>query len=74
MNKQRVRESLQKFDFQGLFLDDLGWDSASSTLPISLNGHDFKLAAVAEKRRHCLLHLLTRFENDDRTHHASATD
>ncbi|MDD5677041.1 MAG: Eco57I restriction-modification methylase domain-containing protein [Kiritimatiellae bacterium] len=50
MNKQRVKESLQKGDFQSLFLDDLGWDSASGTLPVSLNGHDFHLTAVAEKR------------------------
>jgi hypothetical protein len=43
LNAQRARETLQKFDFQRLFVDELGWTQAKAPKPRSwsVKGKDF---------------------------------
>ncbi len=45
----QVREALHAFDFQRLFLDELGWDNPPGNLVIEVDGQDYRLEAVAEK-------------------------
>jgi hypothetical protein len=46
----RIRHSLQTFDFKSLFVQELGWEKHSGTLPITADGKTFSLQALAEKR------------------------
>jgi hypothetical protein len=41
---------LQAFDFKKLFIQELGWDKHSISLPVAVDGRTFILQAVAEKR------------------------
>ena len=46
-----LRPYLQDFDFTKLFIEGLGWDHPPTTpLPVTVDGHDFNLAPVAQKR------------------------
>ncbi len=46
----RVRQHLAEFDLVPLFVEELGWDRYNGRLPVSVDGHEFVLAGVAEKR------------------------
>ena len=46
-----LRPHLQDFDFTNLFIERLGWDYLPATpLSISVEGHDYTLSPVAQKR------------------------
>ncbi len=47
----RTRRHLQDFTFRDLFIEEMGWDSAPrQPLRLSVDGEDFELRPVAEKR------------------------
>lgn len=50
MNKTRARKYLQHFDFEALFIEELGWDVYDARLPVTINANAYTLQAVAEKR------------------------
>ncbi|MGB8170910.1 MAG: hypothetical protein WCF18_25635 [Chthoniobacteraceae bacterium] len=59
LDKSAAKPRLQKFDFAGLFTQELGWDRHKVTLPVSVGGHDFAVQAVAEKRGFVAYHCAT---------------
>ena len=44
-----LRSSLQAFDFTSLFVAGLGWNHFRDSLELPIDGHEYKLAPVAEK-------------------------
>jgi hypothetical protein len=46
----RIREPLRAFDFNKLFIEELGWDRHTSHLDVPVDGQVFTLNAVAQKR------------------------
>ena len=46
----RTRHYLKSFDFEKLFIEELGWDRHSTRLPILVDGHTYILQGFAEKR------------------------
>ncbi|MBW2708895.1 MAG: hypothetical protein JRD04_06380 [Deltaproteobacteria bacterium] len=50
LNIGRTRKLLQQFDFENLFIEELGWNRYSEQLLISVGANAFPLDAVAEKR------------------------
>ena len=50
LNSERTRKLLQRFDFKTLFVEELGWDHYISTLDVPVDGRNFALSAIAEKR------------------------
>jgi len=50
LNMARARKLLQQYDFENLFIEELGWDRYREELFIEVDGFTFPLAAVAEKR------------------------
>lgn len=47
LNPTRTREYLKQFNFQALFIEELGWNRNTSTLPITVEGQTFTLQALA---------------------------
>lgn len=47
---ERARALLDAFDFQRLFIDEMGWDNYAAALSVPVEGTDFALTACAEKR------------------------
>ena len=50
INRNRARQLLNGFDLETLFIEELGWDHHSQTLPIQINDTEYSLTACAEKR------------------------
>ena len=50
LNLERTRRLLRGFDFKTLFIEELGWDHYTSILDIPVDGQNFALGAIAEKR------------------------
>ena len=50
LNTTRVSKQLAKFDFETLFIEELGWDHHSETDELLVDETRFSLSAVAEKR------------------------
>ncbi|MDX9955423.1 MAG: hypothetical protein RBT75_15090, partial [Anaerolineae bacterium] len=51
MNLTQARRHLKEFDFETLFIEELGWDHAPNTsVNMTVNGENFSLRPVAEKR------------------------
>ena len=50
LNLERTRRLLREFDFRTLFVEELGWDHYTSILDITVDGRNFTLGAIAEKR------------------------
>src|SRR5712691_1054587 len=46
----RTRRCLSSFDFKALFVEELGWDSHTASLDVTIDGRTFALTAVAQKR------------------------
>lgn len=47
---ERARALLEAFDFQRLFIDEMGWDNHAASLTVNVEGGDFALNACAQKR------------------------
>lgn len=42
LNRTRAQQYLQKFDFESLFIEELGWDTVDRvTLPFEVDGEPF---------------------------------
>jgi len=50
LNLEQTRKLLQSFDFKALFVEELGWDRYATTLDVSIDGQNYTLSAIAEKR------------------------
>ena len=50
INRDRTRQYLQDFEFETLFIEELGWDRYSETLPTRINEEVFLMTTVAQKR------------------------
>ena len=51
LDRSRVREALKTFDFESLFIEELGWDRhRRQPLTVSADAAEFQLEAIAEKR------------------------
>jgi len=50
INLERTRKFLQSFEFKALFIEELGWDRYTATLDIPIDGQNYTLSAIAEKR------------------------
>lgn len=49
-NAGNAKYLLEQFDFEKLFIEELGWDRHSANLPVEISDTSFALKAVAEKR------------------------
>ena len=47
---EQRRKYLKAFDFQNLFIEELGWDHYTQRLEVQVDGHTYTLSAIAEKR------------------------
>lgn len=47
---ERARALLDAFDFQRLFIDEMGWDNHTASLTVDVEGDSFALNACAQKR------------------------
>ena len=50
LNQTRTRQLLKEFNFRTLFIDELGWDTHTTPLEITVDGQPRKLQALAQKR------------------------
>ena len=51
IDRQRVRQYLKAFDFDGLFREELGWDTVDQIeIPVAANNRNCTLKAIAQKR------------------------
>jgi hypothetical protein len=50
VNTERTRAMIQGLDFKTLFIEELGWDRYTTTLDVSIDGQNYTLSAIAEKR------------------------
>ncbi|MGL5083247.1 MAG: hypothetical protein ACRC8A_17325, partial [Microcoleaceae cyanobacterium] len=51
LHRQRAQKYLQKFDFESLFIEELGWDTVDRvTLPFEIDGEFFEVTSIAQKR------------------------
>ena len=50
INRPRTRQYLRQFNFQTLFVEELGWDHHTQTLNVAVGENAYTLAAIAEKR------------------------
>ena len=50
MDRQEIRQYLEKFDFKNLFTQVLGWDYHTQTLNVTVDETDYLLSAIAQKR------------------------
>ncbi|MBI5445656.1 MAG: SAM-dependent methyltransferase, partial [Deltaproteobacteria bacterium] len=50
VNPTKARHYLKNFKLEDLFIDELGWDRHAGELQVPVDGHTYRLRAVAEKR------------------------
>ena len=50
LNTTRARKQLAKGDLRALFIEELGWDRHTATLPVTVEGTTLELHALAHKR------------------------
>ena len=50
LNERNTRQYLKESEFENLFIEELGWDHHTQTLPVTMDGKDYLLTAIAEKR------------------------
>jgi hypothetical protein len=50
LDSARVGQLLRAFDFETLFIEELGWDRCRASLPVEVEGAIYTLRAIAEKR------------------------
>ncbi len=49
MNKKEFSKYIKHFDFKNLFIN-LGWDNYANKIPIAVDGNEFSLKGIAQKR------------------------
>jgi tRNA G10 N-methylase Trm11 len=60
LNRQRAQKYLQKFDFESLFIEELGWDTVDRVmLPFEIDDHYFEVTSIAQKRGFIVYQCLT---------------
>ena len=50
LDREKVRDHLEKFDLRSLFIEELGWDHGGEDTEPVVGGHTFSLKAIAHKR------------------------
>ncbi len=50
LNRNKIRDHLENFDLQGLFVEELGWDHGGGDTEVEISDRTFCLRAVAHKR------------------------
>ena len=50
IDKKAIQDRLRKFDFTGVFTQELGWDFPPGNLTLTIAGQQVQLQAVAEKK------------------------
>ena len=50
LDRNKVRDCLERFDLQSLFIEELGWDHGGADTEVAVAGHKFALKAIAHKR------------------------
>lgn len=50
INLRETRHYLKESDFENLFIEELGWDHHTQTLPITVGETEYQLTAIAQKR------------------------
>lgn len=51
LHRQRAQKYLQQFDFESLFIEELGWDGVDRVmLPFEMDGEYFEVVSIAQKR------------------------
>jgi type I restriction-modification system DNA methylase subunit len=51
LHRQRCQKYLQNFDFESLFIEELGWDTVDRvTLPFEVDGEPLEVVSIAQKR------------------------
>ncbi|HIK28605.1 MAG TPA: hypothetical protein IGR89_11130, partial [Oscillatoriaceae cyanobacterium M7585_C2015_266] len=51
LNRSRAHQYLQQFDFESLFIEELGWDTVNrETLSLEIAQQSFEINSIAEKR------------------------
>ena len=59
VDRQWVRTYLQQFDFESLFIEELGWDQVDlNMIPVGDEGMPYQAEAIAEKRGMVVYHCL----------------
>jgi hypothetical protein len=57
VNRDWVRTYLKQFDFESLFLEELGWDSVDlNMIPVGVEGAPYQAEAIAQKRGMVVYH------------------
>ena len=51
LNLRETRQYLKESEFEDLFIEELGWDRHTQTLPVTIDENDYLLTAIAQKRR-----------------------
>ena len=60
LHRQRCQKYLQTFDFESLFIEELGWDTADRVkLPFEIESEAFEVVAIAQKRGFVVYQCLT---------------
>lgn len=49
-DRGKMKLYLEKFDFENLFIEELGWDRYPETLPVTVDETEYQLTAIAHKR------------------------
>jgi methylase of polypeptide subunit release factors len=50
LDSNRLRRCVKDFDFENLFIEELGWDHHTQSLDVTIDDQTFMLSAVAQKR------------------------
>ena len=50
LDRTKIRASLERFDLQSLFVEELGWDHGGEDLKVSVASETYALQAIAHKR------------------------
>jgi len=59
INIDHLRKQLRDFDFRKLFINELGWDKVNTDVTLQVDGQDYCLQAVAQKRGLVVFHCPT---------------
>ncbi|WP_353258500.1 Eco57I restriction-modification methylase domain-containing protein, partial [Prochlorothrix hollandica] len=60
LNRENAKSYLQEFDFESLFIEELGWDGVDRvTLPFEIDGEFFEITTIAEKQRFTVFKCIT---------------